>query len=169
MRVYLSPSTQEFNIGVGSFGNEEERMNQIADVVQRQLEANGGFTIFRNTPEMNVNQAIADSNSKYPDLHVSIHSNAGGGQGTEVYVKNDTSPAYPFANIVANKLSTITPGPDRGVIINNYLAEVTRTIAPSALIEVAFHDNPQDANWIVNNIEQIGTIIADAIIEYFGK
>lgn len=27
LRVYLSPYTQEWNIGVGDFGDEEERMN----------------------------------------------------------------------------------------------------------------------------------------------
>lgn len=29
LRVYLSPYTQEWNIGVGDFGDEEERMNHI--------------------------------------------------------------------------------------------------------------------------------------------
>ena len=35
--IFLSPSTQEFNIGYGDFGSEEYRMNRIADIVERLL------------------------------------------------------------------------------------------------------------------------------------
>ena len=31
--VFLSPSTQEFNVGYGNFGTEEYRMNRIGDIV----------------------------------------------------------------------------------------------------------------------------------------
>lgn len=35
VKVYISPSSQEDNRGVGNYGTEEVRMNQIADVVER--------------------------------------------------------------------------------------------------------------------------------------
>ncbi|MEG0221374.1 MAG: peptidoglycan DD-metalloendopeptidase family protein, partial [Clostridia bacterium] len=35
--IFLSPSTQRTNEGVGSYGTEEKRCNQVADVVQREL------------------------------------------------------------------------------------------------------------------------------------
>ncbi len=41
MKVYLSPSTQENNIGIGGYGTEEKRMNQVADVVERLLKSSG--------------------------------------------------------------------------------------------------------------------------------
>ncbi len=47
------------------------------------------------------------------------------------------------------------------------LGEVSRTSAPSVLIEVAFHDNVEDANWIQNNIDSIARAIADSANEYF--
>ena len=49
--VYISPSLQEWNVGVGNYGTEEQRMNQIADVVQYELERHG-LTTARNTPDM---------------------------------------------------------------------------------------------------------------------
>ena len=39
--VFLSPSTQEFNVGYGNFGTEEYRMNRIADIVERLLKEFG--------------------------------------------------------------------------------------------------------------------------------
>ena len=36
-----------------------------------------------------------------------------------------------------------------------------------ALIEVAFHDEYNDALWIVENLEQIGQNIASSIISYY--
>ena len=61
--VYLSPSTQENNIGYGDYGTEEERMQQVCDVVQEEL-LRHGITVFRNTPDMTLNQVVADSNQK---------------------------------------------------------------------------------------------------------
>ena len=43
-----------------------------------------------------------------------------------------------------------------------------RTRAPAVLIEVAFHDNPQDAQFIMDHIYEIGVAIAKGILEYFG-
>lgn len=39
--VYLSPSTQERNIGYGNYSTEEKRMNGVADVVQEILVEHG--------------------------------------------------------------------------------------------------------------------------------
>ena len=38
---------------------------------------------------------------------------------------------------------------------NTTLAELRRVTAPSVLIEVAYHDNYTDAQWIKDNIEAI--------------
>ena len=46
--------------------------------------------------------------------------------------------------------------------------ELRRTRAPAVLIEVAFHDNPQDAQFIMDHIYEIGVAIAKGILEYFG-
>ena len=43
-----------------------------------------------------------------------------------------------------------------------------RTVAPAVLVEVAFHDNPDDAAYIIYNTYEIGVAIAQGILEYFG-
>lgn len=71
----LSPSVQDWNVGYGDFGTEEQRMNQIADVVAYELDRNG-LTLVRNDPSQTLQEIVAQSNAISPKIHVAIHSNA---------------------------------------------------------------------------------------------
>lgn len=164
--IYISPSTQEHNIGVGGYGSEEMRMNQIADVVCKCLEASK-VTHYRNKPNMSLAQVVADSNSKNVDIHFAIHSNAGGGRGAEVHVYRLGEASEKFAHTVYSKLSPLTPSADRGIKVSPKLYELNATKAQAALLEVAFHDNPADAAFIMNNIQNIGVALAEGICQFF--
>ena len=48
------------------------------------------------------------------------------------------------------------------------LAELRRTSAPAVLVEVAYHDNVDDANWITSNIEEIAENLALSTADYLG-
>lgn len=165
--VYLSPSMQENNRGVGNFGTEEYRMNQVADVVQRILLA-AGVTVYRNKPDWTLEQMVNDSNNKKPNIHFAIHSNAGGGRGCEVFCYSTGSESERLAKAVYTEVEPLTPTSDRGIKIGSHLYEIRKTVATAALIEIAFHDNADDAAFIINNIEAIGTAIARGILKYFG-
>ena len=165
--IYISPSTQENNIGAGSYGTEEKRMNLIADIVVQLLQYNH-LKVYRNRMEMTLAQVVADSNSKNVDAHFAIHSNAGGGKarGSEVFY---TSPkGQKLASAVYKYIEPLTPTSDRGVKNHERLYELNKTDAVAALIEVAFHDNLEDANFIMNNIQAIAEGIAHGICDYFG-
>ena len=74
-----------------------------------------------------------------------------------------------FAEIMQRNYENIYPYPDDvDIIPTTSLAEVRRTKAPSALIEVAYHDNPEEAQWIRENINAIGKNLAQSIAQYFG-
>lgn len=165
--VYLSPSTQERNIGCGTYGTEEKRMNEVADVVQKIL-IDHGITVYRNKPEWRLWQVVKDSNSKSPDLHFAIHSNAGGGRGAEIYVYSLGGIEEKAARLIYKEIEAITQTADRGVKFNPKLYELNSTTAPAILAEVAFHDNKEDADWIMGNIEEIGTALAKGVLKYFG-
>ena len=169
MKVYLSPSLQEKNIGVGSYGTEEYRMNQVADVVEAILKSNG-VDVFRSNPSMTLSQAISDSNSNNVDLHFAIHSNAfkGTNMGTSIYIYNKSVEAMKFANLVYNAMSELTPWTDRGIIAEPNFYELNGTKALAGLVEIDFHDNKQSAEWIVSNIKPIGEALAKSILDYFG-
>ena len=165
--IYISPSKQEHNIGYGKYGSEEYRMNQIADITCRHLDKTS-ITYYRNAPSMTTNEIVSDSNSKNPDIHLAIHSNAGGGTGAECWIYDWGGERERFARIIYNRISNITPMEDRGIKLGPKFAELRRTTAPACIIEVAFHDRREDAWWILDNIELIGIELAKGICEYFG-
>ena len=53
------------------------------------------------------------------------------------------------------------------IVPNTSLAELRLTRAPSNLIELAYHDNLEDALWIVNNIDLIARTLVLSLTEYF--
>ena len=168
-RIFLSPSTQEYNPYVTG-GNEELYANLIADAMEPYLRASGiDFT--RNDPNGSVSTSVAASNAGNYDFHLAIHSNAapenlaGMLQGPDVYYYRDSSRSRAAAEIFANNLKLIYPNPE---LVTTTLAELRRTAAPAVLVEVAYHDNVDDANWITSNIDRIAENLALSTADYLG-
>ncbi|MFA9422157.1 MAG: SH3 domain-containing protein [Sedimentibacter sp.] len=171
--IYLSPSTQQYNPYIIGDGTEEYWMNQVADEMIPYLEQYG-INYNRNTPEMTAGSSIRDSNAGNNDFHIAIHSNASGEaqqgktRGTIIFYYPSSENGLKMAEILNNKMKEIYPLPDLVKIVpTTSLGEVSRTSAPSVLIEVAYHDNPEDANWIINNVDSIAKAIASGANEYF--
>lgn len=172
--IYLSPSTQEFNIYVNDTQSEEYYMNLIADAMIPYLNA-AGINYVRNAKNMNAASSIRQSNEGEYDLHLALHSNAGAGQyagvarGVEVYYYPYSSRSQRAAELIADNMRIIYPNPENvTTIATTVLGEVARTRAPAVLVEFAFHDNPQDADFIRGNIELIARYTVMALCEYFG-
>ena len=171
-RVYLSPSMQEFNPFVNG-GTEEGVMNLIADAMEPYLNASG-IQFVRNSPEMTLGEAIAQSNNSNIDFHLAIHSNAapesiaGTRQGPVVYYFSSSQPGREMADLIAENFADIYPDPSLIQTMPTVtLRELRRTNAPSALVEVAYHDNLEDADWIKNNIQPIARELSRSLAEYF--
>ena len=173
--VYISPSLQEWNVVYGMYGTEEQRMNQMADIVQYELERHG-VTTWRNSPEMTLQQVVAESNAIGPDVHVALHSNAsatGQARGAEIYVHRFGGEAEELARDIYGYVSELTPTEDLGVkeayatFNGQGMYELRRTARPAVLLEAAFHDNPDDAQFIIDHIYEIGQGVAKGILDYF--
>lgn len=170
--IYLSPSTQEFNPYNGG-GNEEYYMNLIADAMIPYLTASG-IQYVRNTPDMTAASSIRASNSGNYDLHLALHSNASGSgvgnvTGSEVYYFPTSEKGKRLSDIIANNLQIIYYNPGMvKTVPTTTLGEVARVRAPSVLVEIAYHDNPTDAQWIRDNIDVIAANLVLSLTEYFG-
>ena len=171
--IYLSPSTQESNLFV-SGGSEEYYMNLIADAMVPYLNASG-IQYTRNTPQMTAASSIAASNAGNYDLHVAIHSNAapegryGTVRGSIVFYYPGSVQGRRAAEIMADNLRAIYPLPDLvRAQPSTTIGELRRTRAPSVFLELAYHDNYDDAAWIKANIETIARNIVLSLTEYFG-
>ena len=171
--IYLSPSTQENNFYV-SGGTEEEWMNRLADAMVPYLDASG-IQYVRNTPEMTAAAAIRASNEGNYDLHLALHSNAapeglyGQIRGIIVFYYPGSTEGRRAAEIVAENLKNIYPLPDRvRAEPTTAIGEVRRVRAPSVFIELGYHDNPDDAAWVKNNLNAIARNIVISLCQYFG-
>ncbi|MDY3618545.1 N-acetylmuramoyl-L-alanine amidase [Agathobaculum sp.] len=172
--IYLSPSTQEYNLFYDGNGSEEYYMNLIADAMEPYL-ISSGIEFTRNTPDMTAASSIRASNEGNYDAHIALHSNAappnlsGQLRGTDVYYYPNSQRSGRLAEIVAANLKAIYPLPDRvRAVPTTSLGEVVRTRAPSILVEFAYHDNPEDTEWIRSHIDEIGRVMVLALTEYFG-
>jgi len=171
--IFLSPSTQEGNLYVT--GNSEEYwMNQLADAMEPYLTASG-ISYTRNNPNGSAAQSIRQSNSGNYDLHVALHSNAappgiyGQVRGSDVYYYPSSTQGKRAATLIAEALKTIYPLPGKvRALGTTAIGEVRQTRAPAVFIELAYHDNREDANWITENLGLIARTIVLALTEYFG-
>ncbi len=133
------------------------------------LTNDGRFAIKRNTPSMDVYEMAEDSNQFKADIHIAIHSNAGGGEGTEIYAFGPETNSERLAQALYNQVAPLSPGADRGVKYNPGLVEVGNSVhATSALIEVGFHDNALDAEWMVQSTAVIAAALYRGICDYYG-
>ena len=171
--LFLSPSTQQFNPYVTT-GNEEYWMNLLTDRIEPYLLASGiGFS--RNDPSLNAAAAIRQSNAGEYDFHLALHSNAapagseGAFRGVDLYYYPSSLDGLRMAEILTDNLRDIYPLPELvRPLPTTSIGEVRRTSAPSVLAELGYHDNPEDAAWIENELDRIAAAIALSAAEYFG-
>lgn len=173
-KIYLSPSTQEYNIYYDGKGSEEYYMNLIADAMEPYLFASG-IQFDRNTPDMTAASSIRASNGGNYDVHLALHSNAsppklsGQLRGTDVYYSPASERSERLAEIIVNNLKYLYPNSALvKAVPTTSIGEVSRTRAPAVLIEFAYHDNPEDAEWIRANINALARNVTQSLAEYFG-
>jgi len=171
-KIYLSPSTQEYNLTITG-GNEEYYMNLIANAMIPYLDASG-IQYGRNRPEMTALESAQQANAGNYDFYLAIHSNAsaepytGRVRGAEVYYYPGSQNGLRAATIFANNYKEIYPLPDFVKIIPlETLTDLNKTIMPAILFEVAYHDNQEDFQWMSSNINEIGRNLAVSVADYF--
>lgn len=98
-----------------------------------------------HTQAQNLSNIVANCNSHSADLDVSIHFNAGGGQGVEVLVYSATSSSNSYASDICDAVAELGFR-NRGVKVRNNLYVLKRTKAPALLIECCFVDSETDSN-----------------------
>ncbi len=177
LSLYLSPSNQIRNIGFGEYGSEKQRMNEVADVMVPILEKQG-IKVYRNDPEKSIRDYTAEANKYNADLYLAVHSNAfnGKARGTEVYCHRKGGEGERFAKLINEELLKIYSGPNRGVreSCNRYgegkpMHEPAASNMPACLVEIAFHDNEEDGNWIIANIDEIALALSRAVLLHFAQ
>ncbi len=167
-KIYLSPSNQDGNMYAYGNTNEMEQCNRIADAAKTALER-CGFTVKKAAKGQAMSKSISESNSWGADLHMCIHTNAGGGQGTMCMVYSKASANMKYAQPIYDAVQAVTPGKtDYGVREYPELAELNGTSCIAVYTEVDFHDNANIAKWLINNPKTVGEAFAKGVCKAFG-
>lgn len=145
--------------------NESKENRPVGDKIIQKLRALGHTVIDCScNSASNVNEQLATivkkANAQKLDLFLSLHLNAGGGTGAEVYTTN-TSGAKQEAKKLIDTYCNRTGFKNRGHKYAEFYV-LRHTVAPAMLIEMAFVDTEADyKKWNDLGAE----LIANAIVE----
>lgn len=163
--IYLNPSVQTKNMYINNLGSEAENMRDIAELMYKELKLVSYIDIEANIAKngLSLSQSVNQSNSRKRHIHFALHSNAGGGQGTEIYTKGSNKT---FATTMYESFLELGNFKRRGVKDGTHLYEIKNVKADHvALIEFAFHDNLKEAKFIVENKALIANQMAKSILK----
>lgn len=167
-KIYVSPSDQNGNLYATGNTNEMVQCQKIAVNLVAALKRCGFEAMTNLTAEME--ERVDQSNSWGADLHLPIHTNAFNTQvqGTRLMCWELGGEGDKICQAIMKTLAPITPGSSDSVTAYPTLYEIKNANAPTAYVEVAFHDNKTESDWIIKNIEAIAEAICKGICNYYG-
>ena len=166
-KIYFSPSSQPANTYAAGNTNEQEQCRRIAGFAEIAAKR-CGFDA-KSGVDGTMYTRTYDSNNWGADLHVPIHTNAFNGtmKGTRMFCSSTTGNGGKACKAIFDALAPLVPGESDGISAASYY-EISATKAPCAYVEAAFHDNAEQAKWIIDHAEQIGEAIVEGICNYYG-
>lgn len=171
-KVFLSAGHGGSDPGAVAFGLKEKDINlQTLLSCKAELERHGVEVVCSRTGDENdpVSQEVKEANASGADLAVSLHVNAGGGDGFEAFYWSTSAEGKRLAQLGEKHVKAMGQN-SRGLKSGNRLAFVKNTDMTAVLFESFFVDNDTDNNIGDTLAKQkiFGVAYAKAILEYFG-
>lgn len=167
-KIFISPSNQTRNLY--AYGNTTEAIQcgKIGVALKAALERCGFETKLMQYYSMS--ERVSAANNWGANLYIPVHSNAYNGKvaGTRMMAVNTTGYGYKACKAIFKYLAPITPGTSESISAAPGLYEIKYPNAPTAYIEVDFHDNATAAKWIIEHINDIAEAICHGVCDYFG-
>lgn len=166
-RIYISPSSQPDNAYAVGGTNEQEQCRKIAAALKTELDRCGFWSYAGLSGTMYTRAAESDKFGV--DLHLPVHTNAFDGKvaGLRIMVSKMGGEAEAIAKAIDKYLAPITPGTSDGISAMPNLYEIKATDAICVYLEIGFHDNKQEAQWIIDHTKDIAEAIARGLCEYY--
>jgi cell wall hydrolase/autolysin len=180
MKVFINPG-HDIKYDSGAVNNnygitEAEIAKSVGEKVAYYLNQVGYATQVMQSDNLNYDSDYADrpypvcvaANDWNSDLFVSIHCNAANttAKGTETLVYNLGGQSEKLANCIQTQIIDSLNTVDRGLKVRPELTVLKRTDMPAVLVELAFIDNDEDANLLIERQEDFSKAIARGITDY---
>lgn len=167
-KIYISPSSQPANTYAVGNTNEQEQCRKIGAALEKELDRCGFNAKAGLSGTMYTR--VEESNKMGADLHLPIHTNACNGKvaGLRIFVYKKGGEGEKIAKAIEKVLAPITPGTSDGISVQSGLYEVKSSNAICVYIEVGFHDNKEEAQWIIDHTKDIAVAIAKGLCNHYG-
>ena len=177
-KVFIGVGHGGSDPGAVANGVKEKDLNLSIAKACRDFIMKHGVSV-KMSREKDENDPLADEirecNAFAPDLAVSIHNNAGGGDGAEVFHHHGGGKGKVLAeNILAE---IVKAGQNsRGAKIRknasgkDYYGFIRETAAPAVIVECAFVDNAQDVKILASEAQKkaMGEAVAKGVLKTLG-
>ena len=167
MKIGVNDGHTLSGAGTGAVGviKEGEHTRLVGEEVRRLLKEKGiavfNCTVdYAETTNESLSLVVQQANREDLDWFISIHFNAGGGKGVEVYTYEGRQ--YQDAIDVCNNIAALGFN-NRGVKAGTGLYVIRKTIAKSMLIEVCFVGTEDANKYLEVGYKAIAKAIVDAL------
>ena len=177
-KVFISAGHGGSDPGACSGNVKEKDLNlSIALACRDELERHGVEVKMSRTKDENdpVGDEVKECNSYNPTYGISIHNNAGGGDGCEVFYSHLGGKGKILAeNILAEMVKTGQNSRGIKTRVNSqgkdYYAFIRNTSCPAVIVECAFVDNATDLQILATEDKRkaMGVAIAKGILKTLG-
>ena len=172
-KIALSPEDRSTNtyhpqaLYKGRITNEQEQMRRCADLLEQEL-LRCGFAV-KNMQYGNMYDRVADGNAWPADLYIALHTNGFDGTvaGTRVHCY-PSDKSRKIGKLIQDRIAPLSPGKSEKLVESSGLYELKATKMAAVLPEFGFHDNREEAQWLIDNMETIAAETAMAVCDYFG-
>ena len=178
MKVFISAGHGGSDPGAVANGVKEKDLNlSIALACRDELKRHGVEVKMSRTKDENdpLSEEIRECNAFSPDLAVSIHNNAGGGDGAEVFHHHGGGKGKTLAENILAEIVKVGQN-SRGAKVRknsqgkDYYGFIRETSAPAVIVECAFVDNASDLKILAteSDRQKVGRAIAIGVLKTLG-
>ena len=178
MKVFLSAGHGGSDPGAVANDTKEKDLNlSIALACREELERHGVSVKMSRTKDEDdpLSEEIRECNAYSPDLAVSIHNNAGGGDGAEAFYHYGGGKSKTLAENILAEVVKVGQN-SRGAKIRknsngkDYYGFIRETSCPAVIVECAFVDNASDLKILATEGKRqaMGVAIAKGIVKSLG-
>ncbi len=178
MKVFISAGHGGSDPGAVANNTKEKDLNlSIALACRDVLVKHGVLVKMSRTKDENdpLSEEIRECNAYGPDLAVSIHNNAGGGDGAEVFHHYGGGKSKTLAENILTEIVKVGQN-SRGAKIRknangkDYYGFIRETSCPAVIVECAFVDNASDLKILATegDRQKVGQAIAKGILKTLG-